>query len=125
MSELDPEELTTLAKRCLVLAMSSVARRSVDAVEQTATLARKLFPPMAKPLAWVFTFDGERAALSSGLTRYEIYQHAATGFNVRFMTDETTVQLTADFYGAKYADLDAAKTACEAHHQSRFLEQLA
>ena len=85
-----------------------------SAEEKCRQLARELFPPMAKPLVW----RNPHGPYTSG--DYMI----APDCNGAFRATYNLSQIFA-FKGAAREALDQCKAACEAHHQARFLEQLA
>ena len=85
-----------------------------EALKNARQIARELFPPMAKPLVW----RNPHGPYTSG--DYMI----APDCNGAFRATYNLSQIFA-FKGAAREALDQCKAACESHHQTRFLEQLA
>ncbi len=87
---------------------ADVAARGTKLAEtKAAALARELFPPTAKPLVWVDNHAG-------AYTVHQILER----FYPRLRSNW-------DDIGPRCATKDEAKAACEAHHQARWLEQMA
>lgn len=105
------DKLEDLAGWISLLRSSVVdAERKDEAKKEASKIARELFPPMAKALAW----DVDGVAWLYSVTK--VWKIAPGS------------KFVAEFMEGKIGLFDSeaeAKAACEAHHQQRFLEQLA
>ena len=104
----DNEKLKKLAFYCTALATRNIFGHTCgdSVIEHAAALARELFPPMAKPLVW------EKGMYSLRCGNYWV---SMGGFEA--WLKETKL--------GSFGSIDAAKSACEAHSQARFLGQMA
>ena len=133
---MDQEKLMELGTYCTGMAHGNLTGYAQKmAVEMAAALARELFPPKAKALVWEVEDSrsyagirrangfpkqstGESGNLFDGRTGYEVSPHPHQPekwfFYCRFDSESGSAE-----------SMEAAKAACESHHQSRWLEQMA
>ena len=91
-----------------------------NAQTRAAALARELFPPMAKALAWVREQNGRSYGKDhEGRTKYEFGPTLGSNFR------KTHAYSCDEMWCFTGENDDEARAACESHHQAKFKELLA
>lgn len=115
------ENLSLLAFRCEQMRLYPDDARFCEWSEKAVALARELFPPSAKPLAWNEDFETACAWTDeSKITGYHVDCREPGKWRAQYRKGNPLEML-----GRAFPTRDAAKAFCEAHHQSRFQELLA
>ena len=115
------EKLATLANYINILRASVIDQGRKDEVEiKAAALAREIFPPMAKALAWVREQNGRSYGKDhEGRTKYEFGPTLGSNFR------KTHAYSCDEMWCFTGENDDEARAACESHHQAKFKELLA
>lgn len=109
------KDFAALADACAIISnICDIGLSSLEHERIAKEIALKLFPPMAKPLQWLGFRSGD----------YRVFE-IETDAHVPQIRNMCGHVPRYDPIGDACATQDKAKAACEAHHQTQFLEMLA
>ena len=119
---MDNEKLKQLALYCTALATRHIYGHTCgdSVIEHAAALARELFPVRAKALVWEYYDHGEGIHSQKVLGLHYDIAPMRNNFLAHFGDGGCAQRV-----GARFDTIEGAKAACEQHHQTRFLEQMA